>query len=138
MRCFKSPTAIARCCSSSRGHSSAARRLRALGIPAGTARSRPHRARRKTRAALGDTGFTDIRVLGRPAYALGETDDWLHEEILVDREPYAYGGTRSTVVRDATIDPAKAGNPTGQVHKVSIVVSAREVTAVVDKAGQRP
>ncbi len=86
----------------------------------------------------GVTLDSTVDVLGHPAYALGQTDDWLHEEILVDKSTYAYRGTRSTVVKDATIDPAKAGNSTGKVQKGHVVVAARLVTAVVDQAGQRP
>jgi hypothetical protein len=86
----------------------------------------------------GVTVDSTIDVLGRPAYALGQTDDWLHEELLVDKDTYAYRGTRSTVVKDATIDPSKAGNSTGKVQKGHVVVAARVVTAVVDRAGQRP
>jgi hypothetical protein len=78
-----------------------------------------------------------VDVLGRPAYALGQTDDWLHEELLLDKQTYAYLGQRSTVVRDATIDPLKAGNATGKVTKGSTVVDARVSTAVVDKPGER-
>jgi len=85
----------------------------------------------------GVTLGTTIDVLGRPAYALGQTDDWLHQELLLDKQTYAYLGQRSTVVRDATIDPMKAGNATGKVTKGSTVVDARVTTAVVDKPGER-
>jgi hypothetical protein len=43
----------------------------------------------------------------------------------------------ATVVRDATIDPLKAGNSTGEVHKGSKVVVARVITAIVDQPGER-
>jgi hypothetical protein len=87
----------------------------------------------------GVTVLDTVDVLGRPAIALGlGTSDWLHEELLLDKETYAYRGERSTVVRDAIIDPFKAGNPRGEVKKGSKVVAARVVTAIVDRAGQRP
>jgi hypothetical protein len=80
-----------------------------------------------------------VDIFGRPALALGlKTADWLHEELLLDPKTYAYRGERSTVVRDATIDPAKAGNPTGEVRKGRQVVAERVVTAIVDEPGQRP
>jgi hypothetical protein len=79
-----------------------------------------------------------VDVLGRPAIALGlGTSEWLHEELLLDKETYAYRGERSTVVRDAVIDPLKAGNARGQVKKGSKVVAARVVTAIVDEPGER-
>jgi hypothetical protein len=76
-------------------------------------------------------------VRGSPPYSLGFTDDWLHEELLIDPQTYAYRGERSTVVKDATIDPAKAGNATGQVTKGSTVIVERVATAIVDEPGQR-
>jgi hypothetical protein len=82
----------------------------------------------------GVTVLDTVDVLGRPALALGlTTSDWLHEELLLDKETYAYRGERSTIVRDATIDPLKAGNATGQVRKGSTVVVARAATAIVDE-----
>jgi hypothetical protein len=87
----------------------------------------------------GVTVLDTVDVLGRPALALGlGTSDWLYEELLLDKETYAYRGERSTVVRDATIDPFKAGNSKGEVKKGSRVVAARVVTAIVDKPGERP
>jgi hypothetical protein len=86
----------------------------------------------------GVTVIEVVDVLGRPAFALGQTEDWLHEELLLDRETYAYRGERSTVVKDAVIDPVKAGNATGQVRKGSKYVFARVLTAIVDAPGQRP
>ena len=41
--------------------------------------------------------LTTVDVLGRPAYSLGQTEDWLHEELLLDRETYTYLGERSTI-----------------------------------------
>ncbi len=87
----------------------------------------------------GVTVLDTVDVLGRPAIALGlGTSDWLHEWILLDKETYTYRGESSTIVRDARIDPFKAGNARGEVKKGSKVVSARVVTAIVDKPGQRP
>ncbi len=87
----------------------------------------------------GVTVLDTVDVLGRPAIALGlGTSDWLHEELLLDKETYAYRGERSTVVKDATINPEKAGNSKGEVKKGSRVVAARVVTAIVDKPGERP
>jgi hypothetical protein len=86
----------------------------------------------------GVTVLDTVDVAGRPAIALGlGTSDWLHEELLLDKETYAYRGERSTVIRDATIDPLKAGNARGEVRKGSKVVAERVVTAIVDEPGQR-
>jgi hypothetical protein len=79
-----------------------------------------------------------VDVSGHPAFALGQTEDWLHQELLLDKQTYTYRGERSTVVKDATIDPLKAGNSTGEVKKGSRVVVARLATAIVDEPGQRP
>jgi hypothetical protein len=81
---------------------------------------------------------TTVDVQGHPAYALGQTDDWLHQELLLDRNTYAYRGQRSTVVRDATIDPLKAGNSTGKVQKGHTVVAVRLAAGIVDRPGERP
>jgi hypothetical protein len=87
----------------------------------------------------GVTVLDTVDVVGRPAIALGlGTSDWLHEELLLDKENYTYRGERSTVVRDAVIDPFKAGNPRGEVTKGSKVVVARVATAIVDEPGERP
>ena len=80
----------------------------------------------------------ELEVLGRPAYSLGQTEDWLHEELLIDRETYTYLGERSTIARDATIDPLKAGNATGEVRRGDKVVAERLETATVDRPGERP
>ena len=71
-------------------------------------------------------------VAGRGALVLGQTEDWLREELLLDPETYAYRGERSTVTRDATIDPLKAGNPAGSIEKGQTVVVERVRTAIVD------
>jgi hypothetical protein len=77
-------------------------------------------------------------VPGRPALVVGQTEDWLREELLLDAETYRYLGERRTVVRDAVIDPAKAGNATGEIEKADKVVAERIATAIVDEPGQRP
>jgi hypothetical protein len=82
--------------------------------------------------------LTELDVLGRPAYSLAQTEDWLREELLLDRETYTYLGERSTIVRDTTIDPLKAGNATGEVRKGDKVVSERVETAILDRPGERP
>jgi hypothetical protein len=79
-----------------------------------------------------------VDVFGRPAFALGLTEDWLHQELLLDRETYTYVGQRSTIVKDARIDPRKAGNETGEVKKGGRVVAERVTTAIVDDPGGRP
>jgi hypothetical protein len=62
----------------------------------------------------------------------------MREELLLDPETHAYRGERSTVTKDATIDPEKAGNATGEMKKGHQVIAERLVTAIVDEAGQRP
>lgn len=79
-----------------------------------------------------------IDVGGRPALVVGQTEDWLREEFLLDAETYTYLGHSGTVVRDAIIDPAKAGNETGEIDKGHKVVAERLATAIVDHPGQRP
>jgi hypothetical protein len=76
-------------------------------------------------------------VAGRPALVLGQTEDWLREELLLDPDTYAYRGERSTVTRDTTIDPMKAGNATGEIEKGQTVVVERVATAIVDGPGRR-
>ena len=77
-------------------------------------------------------------MLGRPAYSLGQTEDWLREELLLDREAYTYLGERSTITRSTRIDPVKAGNENGEIRKGDKVISARIETAIVDRPGERP
>jgi hypothetical protein len=79
-----------------------------------------------------------VTVLGTEVLALGQTEDWLREELLLDPETYAYRGERSIVVRDAVIDPEKAGNETGQVKKGGEVIALRVETGIVDRPGERP
>jgi hypothetical protein len=77
-----------------------------------------------------------VDIFGKQTYSLAFTDDWLREELLIDPQTYAYRGERSTVVRNATIDPLKAGNSTGEVKKDSTVIAERLATAIVDEPGQ--
>jgi hypothetical protein len=77
-----------------------------------------------------------VDIFGKPAYSLGFTDDWLHEELLIDPQTYVYRGERSIVVKNTRIDPLKAGNSTGEVRKGSTVIAERLSTAIVDKPGQ--
>jgi hypothetical protein len=81
---------------------------------------------------------SEIQVSGRPALALAQTEDWLEEELLLDPRTYAYLGERSTVVRDATLSPEKAGNATGRISKGHKVVVERVAAGIVDDAGERP
>jgi hypothetical protein len=78
-----------------------------------------------------------VDVGGRPALVVGQTEDWLREELVLDAETYEYLGQRGTVVRDATIDPLKAGNESGEIEKGDRVVAERLTTAIVDKPGDR-
>jgi RNA polymerase sigma-70 factor (ECF subfamily) len=78
-----------------------------------------------------------VAIFGKPTISLGFTDQWLHEELLIDPATYAYRGERSTVVKDTRIDPQKAGNTTGEVKKGETVVAERVAAAIVDKPGQR-
>ena len=78
-----------------------------------------------------------IEVGGRAALRVGQTEDWLREELVLDAETYHYLGESGTVVRDATIDPAKAGNATGEIKKGQTSVSVRVTTAIVDAPGDR-
>jgi hypothetical protein len=74
---------------------------------------------------------------GRPALRVGQTEDWLREELVLDAETYRYLGESGTVVRDGFIDPGKAGNATGEIRKGDAVVSVRLTTAIVDGPGDR-
>jgi hypothetical protein len=77
-------------------------------------------------------------VAGRPALVLGQTEDWLREELVLDAETYRYLGERGTIVRDTVIDPLKAGNRTGELERGQTVVAERLATAIVDHPGRRP
>jgi hypothetical protein len=78
-----------------------------------------------------------VDVFGQRVLSLAQTEDWLREELFLDPETYAYRGQRGTVVHDATIDPAKAGNATGEIEEGHTATSVRVATAIVDKPGER-
>jgi hypothetical protein len=80
----------------------------------------------------------NVEMFGSPAIAVGYESDWLRDEILLDPQTYEYVGERATVTRDATIDPDKAGNATGEVHEGSQVLAERLDIAVVDEPGELP
>jgi hypothetical protein len=84
-----------------------------------------------------DVTVERIDVSGRPALVIGQTEDWLREELVLDAETSTYLGERGTVVRDAVIDPEKAGNETGAIEQGDRVVSERLTTAIVDEPGRR-
>jgi hypothetical protein len=79
-----------------------------------------------------------VAVNGRRVHALGHTDDWLRQELLLDAESHDYVGQSGTVVRDATIGPEKAGNATGEIKAGHHAAAMRLVTGIVDEPGQRP
>jgi hypothetical protein len=79
-----------------------------------------------------------VEIQGAALLAVGQTDVWLNQELLLDADTYAYRGQRSTVVRDAKIDPDKAGNATGAVERGDTATTTRVATAVVDEPGARP
>ena len=81
-----------------------------------------------------DTG----EVNGERVFALGQTDDWLHRELLLDTKTYDYVGQSGTVTRNTTISPEKAGNATGAIKAGQQAVAMRIVTAIVDEPGRRP
>jgi hypothetical protein len=78
-----------------------------------------------------------VNVFGRRVLSLAQTEDWLREELFLDPKTYAYRGQRGTIVHNAVIDPAKAGNATGAIKKGSTATSLRIATAIVDKVGER-
>jgi hypothetical protein len=84
-----------------------------------------------------DVTVERTEVAGRPALVVGQTEDWLREELMLDAETYRYLGESGTVVRDAVIDPAKAGTATGEIEKGRRVVAERIATAIVDEPGRR-
>jgi hypothetical protein len=81
---------------------------------------------------------TKTEIDGRRVFALDQTDNWLRQELLLDAGTYDYVGQSGTVVRDATIDPMKAGNATGEIKRGQKAAAMRLVTAIVDEPGQRP
>ena len=79
-----------------------------------------------------------VEVNDERVIALGQTDDWLHSELLLDAKTYDYVGQSGTVTRDTTISPEKAGNTTGEIKAGQQAAAMRIVTAIVDHPGQRP
>jgi hypothetical protein len=78
-----------------------------------------------------------VDVFGRRVISLAQTEDCLREEPFLDPETYASRGQRGTVVHDATIDPAKAGNASGEIEKGHTMTSVRVALAIIDKSGER-
>jgi hypothetical protein len=79
-----------------------------------------------------------VEVNGHRVLALGQTDDWLRQELLLDAKSYDYVGQSGTVTRDTTISPEKAGNATGEIKAGHNAAAMRITTAIVDEPGQRP
>jgi hypothetical protein len=79
-----------------------------------------------------------VEVNGHRVFALGQTDDWLHQELLLDAKTYDFVGQSGTVTRDTTISPEKAGNATGEIKAGDNAAAMRITTAIVDEPGQRP
>ena len=79
-----------------------------------------------------------VEVNGERVIALGQTDDRLHSELLLDAKTYDYVGQSGTVTRDTTISPEKAGNATGDIKAGRQAAAMRIITAIVDDPGQRP
>jgi hypothetical protein len=79
-----------------------------------------------------------VEVNGERVYALGQTDDWLRQELLLDAQTHDFRGQIGTVVRDARITPEKAGNATGEIEAGQQAAAMRITTAIVDEPGQRP
>ena len=79
-----------------------------------------------------------VEVNAKRVFALDQTDDWLHRELLLDAKTYDYVGQIGTVTRDTTISPEKAGNATGDITAGQQAAAMRIVTAIVDHPGQRP
>ncbi|WP_412516764.1 CU044_5270 family protein [Actinomadura madurae] len=68
----------------------------------------------------------------RPALGLGRVSEgWLHRELLLDRESYAYIGERSSAIKDHD-----GGVPVKRDDLLNLTVRVR--SGVVDEAGQRP
>jgi hypothetical protein len=79
-----------------------------------------------------------VEVNGHRVFALGQTDDWLHQELLLDAKTYDFVGQSGTVTRDTVISPEKAGNATGEIKAGDNAAAMRITTAIVDEPGQRP
>ena len=71
-------------------------------------------------------------VHGQPTLALGRVQDgWLYEEVLLDRQTYAYRGERSVVLTD---DNPKEPS----LKKGTVTLGIRIAAGIVDRPGQRP
>jgi hypothetical protein len=79
-----------------------------------------------------------VEVNGHRVLAVGQTDDWLHQELLLDAKSHDYVGQLGTVTRDTTISPEKAGNATGEIKAGDEAAAMRITTAIVNEPGQRP
>jgi hypothetical protein len=100
----------------------------------------PPEIRAATFRAMAQIPGVRVRTVERQGIAVlgvSQTDGWLEQELLLDRDSYAYRGQRSTVVKDARIDPRKAGNATGEVKRGDTATTTRVATAVVDGPGER-
>ncbi|TDE32421.1 CU044_5270 family protein [Actinomadura sp. 6K520] len=79
-----------------------------------------------------------VDAAGRPAIGLGLTvDGWLHEEVLLDPQTYAYLGERAITIKSRTFE--SAGEPAFTVKAGTLQrLMVRDAIEVVDKPGQRP
>lgn len=69
---------------------------------------------------------------------MGRTNGFLYEEVLLDRQTYAYRGERSRIVKeDEGFERAKGIEPVGHAKGLEILFE-RLATAIVDKPGQLP
>ncbi|GAA3981322.1 hypothetical protein GCM10023085_74580 [Actinomadura viridis] len=85
-------------------------------------------------------GVTLVRKVdgaGRPAIGLGRVaEGWLHAELLLDPQTFAYLGERSVAVKDHTVSglDVKATVKKGTVQ----LMQTRQAAGIVDRPGQRP
>ena len=80
----------------------------------------------------------EVEVNGDPTLAVGQTDDWLNQELLLDKRTYEFRGQISTVVKDTVVSKEKADNSGGEVKTGHEVVSARLRAGIVNEPGERP
>jgi NAD(P)-dependent dehydrogenase (short-subunit alcohol dehydrogenase family) len=83
-------------------------------------------------AQIPDVAVKTLEINGELALAVPQTDDWLRQELLLDGLSYEYRGQISTVVKDATVSPEKAGNTTGEIKKGHRAMAAIEVRSASD------
>ncbi|MBO2447733.1 CU044_5270 family protein [Actinomadura barringtoniae] len=75
-------------------------------------------------------------ALGRPALALGITNDWVHQEVLLDARTYGYLGERTIAIKDYTA--RSEGEPTRRIPKGTVQhLMVRLSIKVVNGPGQR-